>query len=233
MVLGIRRSGRRGPPLRPDLVRHPRPAAARQGPGARAPRSSSSCRRCSIVSFGMPMQRDRVSQSPPAESRDDGTRAPEPEMRRTEPEPPTSAPPAPAPGPRGGDTAEVQPPPPVPAQPSRAPRASAPRSESEKAGDPAGGGGPPPGVPAARKTDWDVVPVFYGTDRVRKDEPKRIAYSVGPGAATGTGPRAGDRAEVAPGAQHRAPVRDPRALLPDHHLRAGRRPQAALHHPAS
>ena len=129
------------------------------------------------LSFGMPMQRDRVSQSPPAESRNDGTRAPAPEMRRMEPEAPTSAPPAPAPGPRGGDTTEVQPPPPLPAQPSRAPRASAPRSESENAGEPAGGSGPPPGVPAAEKTDWDVVPVFYGTDRVRKDDPKRIAYT--------------------------------------------------------
>ena len=121
------------------------------------------------LSFGMPMQRDRVSQAPPVESREDGTRAPAPEMRRMEPEPPTTAP-APAPGPRSGDTAEVQPPPPVPTQPSRAPRASPP-------GDPAGGGGPPPGVPANEKTDWDVVPVFYGTDRVRKDDPKRIAYT--------------------------------------------------------
>jgi esterase/lipase superfamily enzyme len=129
------------------------------------------------LSFGMSMQRDRVSQSPPMESRDDGTRAPEPDMRRGAPEPPTSAPPAP--GPRGGDTVEVQPPPhPVPTQPSRAPRASPPRSEAEKPGDPAGGGGgPPPGVPAAEQTDWDVVPVFYGTDRVRADEPKRIVYT--------------------------------------------------------
>lgn len=126
------------------------------------------------LSFGMPMQRDRVSQSPPMESRDDGTRAPEPDMRRRLPE----APPAPAPGPRGSDTAEVQPPPPpVTTQPSRAPRATPPASESGKPGDPAGGGGPPPGVPAAEKTDWDVVPVFYGTDRVRKDDPKRIAYT--------------------------------------------------------
>ena len=69
------------------------------------------------LSFGMPMQRDRVSQSPPADPRDDGTRAPAPEMRRMEPEPPTSAPPAPAPVPRGGDTAEVQ-----------APSASCPRA---------------------------------------------------------------------------------------------------------
>ncbi len=36
---------------------------------------------------------------------------------------------------------------------------------------------PPPGVPAQPETDWDVVPVFYGTDRVHKDEPKRIAYT--------------------------------------------------------
>ena len=72
------------------------------------------------LSFGMPLQRDRVSQSPPVASRDDGTPAPEPDMRRRAPEPPTSAPSAPAPGPRGGDTAEVQPPP-VPTQPSRAP----------------------------------------------------------------------------------------------------------------
>ena len=32
-------------------------------------------------------------------------------------------------------------------------------------------------MPAQPETDWDVVPVFYGTDRVRKDEPKRIAYT--------------------------------------------------------
>jgi esterase/lipase superfamily enzyme len=129
------------------------------------------------LSFGMPLQRDRVSQSPPVGSRDEATRVPEDDMRRRAPEPQTSAPPAPAPGPRGGDTAEVQPPPPpppVPTQPSRAPRATPP---ADKPGDPAGGGGPPPGVPAAEKADWDVVPVFYGTDRVRKDDPKRIAYT--------------------------------------------------------
>jgi esterase/lipase superfamily enzyme len=28
----------------------------------------------------------------------------------------------------------------------------------------------------ATQTDWDVVPVFYGTDRDRKDAPKRIGY---------------------------------------------------------
>jgi esterase/lipase superfamily enzyme len=31
-------------------------------------------------------------------------------------------------------------------------------------------------VPAAAQTDWDVVPVFYGTDRARTNDPKRISY---------------------------------------------------------
>ena len=36
---------------------------------------------------------------------------------------------------------------------------------------------PQPVPPEAPQADWDVVPVFYGTDRVRKDEPKRVAYT--------------------------------------------------------
>jgi esterase/lipase superfamily enzyme len=32
-------------------------------------------------------------------------------------------------------------------------------------------------VPASPETHWDVVPVFYGTDRVRKDDPKRVIYT--------------------------------------------------------
>src|SRR5262245_14403228 len=35
---------------------------------------------------------------------------------------------------------------------------------------------PPPDGPAQPEGAWDVVPVFYGTDRVRKEEPKRITY---------------------------------------------------------
>jgi esterase/lipase superfamily enzyme len=57
---------------------------------------------------------------------------------------------------------------PAPA-PSRAASPGAPRSaQSEPA--------PPPGV-AAQPSAWDVVPVFYGTDRVRKAEPSRIFYA--------------------------------------------------------
>ena len=33
------------------------------------------------------------------------------------------------------------------------------------------------GVPAQPESEWDVVPVFYGTDRARKEEAKRIGYT--------------------------------------------------------
>jgi esterase/lipase superfamily enzyme len=36
---------------------------------------------------------------------------------------------------------------------------------------------PPPGAPGAAQGDWDVVPVFYGTDRARKDQPQRMLYT--------------------------------------------------------
>jgi esterase/lipase superfamily enzyme len=36
---------------------------------------------------------------------------------------------------------------------------------------------PPQSAPTPPQADWDVVPVFYGTDRVRKDEPKRAVYT--------------------------------------------------------
>ena len=32
-------------------------------------------------------------------------------------------------------------------------------------------------TPGADAKDWDVVPVFYGTDREREPNPKRISYS--------------------------------------------------------
>ncbi len=89
------------------------------------------------------------------------------------PEPPVAA--APAPGSASGGEA---------AQPRPRSRGI---TRSEEA--PATGGAPPPKAsapPAAaapvaaraeeKPTDWDVVPVFYGTDRSRRDQPKRIAY---------------------------------------------------------
>ena len=71
----------------------------------------------------------------------------------------TEVPPS-ADDPRSSSRPYVSPPPPVKA--ARAPE----------------GGGPPPGVPAAQDNGWDVVPVFYGTDRMRRTETARIAYSV-------------------------------------------------------
>ena len=68
---------------------------------------------------------------------------------------------------------------------SVAPSATAP--PTPKSDNPPGGAGaaapptgtgvvPPSGTAAAPSTDWDVVPVFFGTDRNRKDQPKRIGY---------------------------------------------------------
>ena len=82
----------------------------------------------------------------------------------------------------------VPPPPPPPATepaPAAPPplTAEAPKTRSARPEPPPSGGSgapspaPPPGVPAQPESDWDVVPVFYGTDRVHKDEPKRIFYT--------------------------------------------------------
>jgi esterase/lipase superfamily enzyme len=47
----------------------------------------------------------------------------------------------------------------------------------EASGDHARGGGPRPAPPAPPPgAEWDLVPVFYGTDRARSDGPDRIAY---------------------------------------------------------
>ena len=89
------------------------------------------------------------------------------------PRPPSATPPAPPP------PAAAEPPTAASPPPSTAPSAP---SATRSARPPAGGSGapspaPPPGVPAQPEGDWDVVPVFYGTDRVHKEEPKRIVYT--------------------------------------------------------
>lgn len=77
---------------------------------------------------------------------------------------PLAQPPMPGPQPPA-KTAEVP-----PQSPARAPQVATKEVDGK-------GGGPPPGVPASAETHWDVVPVFYGTDRVRKNEPKRVIYT--------------------------------------------------------
>jgi esterase/lipase superfamily enzyme len=69
----------------------------------------------------------------------------------------------------------AQPPAPSTAQPRPAPaqpEASPPAGSTPGSASPA----PPPGVAAQPEGSWDIVPVFYGTDRQRVEEPKRISY---------------------------------------------------------
>jgi esterase/lipase superfamily enzyme len=51
-------------------------------------------------------------------------------------------------------------------------RAPQPAGASASTGDVAAA----PGAPAPENADWDIVPVFYGTDRARKTEGGRVAY---------------------------------------------------------
>ena len=121
------------------------------------------------LSLGMPTQRvgsgSESAAKPPTAVRDGSKGAPQGEIQVKQQEPaPTAAPPP---------TSRPDASPPLP-QPSPA---RAPKMGSKDITEESAKGGPAPGVPAAPQADWDVVPVFYGTDRVRKDEPKRIAYS--------------------------------------------------------
>jgi esterase/lipase superfamily enzyme len=79
----------------------------------------------------------------------------------------------------GPDRPEL--PPPETAKAAKpAPSAAQPAPPSRSAGTKAptrnGDVAPSPGASAAAKGDWDVVPVFYGTDRARKGGPERVAY---------------------------------------------------------
>ena len=90
------------------------------------------------------------------------------------PRPPSAVPPPPPPPPPAAEPAPAAPPPLTAEAPkTRSARPEPPPSGGSGAPSPA----PPPGVPAQPESDWDVVPVFYGTDRVHKDEPKRISYT--------------------------------------------------------
>jgi len=76
---------------------------------------------------------------------------------------PVAAPPPAAAKSAASAKASAAPPPPRPAD----------TGTTTKNGDVAGS----PGAAAPAKDDWDVVPVFYGTDRVRKDAAARIGYN--------------------------------------------------------
>ena len=79
--------------------------------------------------------------------------------RENEARRPAEMPPAGAPAPAPSTTQERRAPAPSePLPPAETPRA------------------PPPGVAAQPEGAWDIVPVYYGTDRQRAEEPKRISY---------------------------------------------------------
>src|SRR5262249_23350579 len=66
----------------------------------------------------------------------------------------------------------------APDPPTAQPRPPALSETSPPAAVPPGGASPapPPGVAAQPEGAWDVVPVFYGTDRLRSEEATRISY---------------------------------------------------------
>ena len=110
----------------------------------------------------------------PAEPKSSAAPPPPPapaEPRSTAAPPPTPAMPPPPPVSQPAPRSLPRPDAAVPA-----PSPATPPMEAEKEGT-RSVGGPPPGSPSAAQGDWDVVPVFYGTDRVRKEEPKRVLYS--------------------------------------------------------
>lgn len=79
-------------------------------------------------------------------------------------EPPPPPPPTPAPITRAPAPSQPAPSAPAPSAEARPKTRAIVRSDEKSAG----GGAPP--------AEWDVVPVFYGTDRNRRDQAKRIAY---------------------------------------------------------
>ena len=90
----------------------------------------------------------------------------------------------------------------------------------------------PPAAAAAKKQDqtgWDVVPVFYGTDRAEEPNPKRVSYSSDRGHRLELGRALVTVPKIARGAADRAALGDPHSLLRRDDLRAGRGPQQALH----
>jgi esterase/lipase superfamily enzyme len=109
-----------------------------------------------------PPPSSRIQRSPPA------AQAPpsEPKSSAAPPAPAPPPPPVSQPAPRSLPATDAPAPQPTPA----------PGTESEKEAT-RSLAGPPPGSPTQPEGDWDVVPVFYGTDRARKDQPKRLLYT--------------------------------------------------------
>lgn len=110
-----------------------------------------------------PVPRSITPASPPRPAAPPPVAAAPPPPVAMAPPPPAAAPP---PLPRVGSA------PPPPAASSEAGRpATRGLTPTPRSSEPAGGSAAP-----APPTEWDIVPVYYGTDRNRRDLPKRIAY---------------------------------------------------------
>lgn len=95
---------------------------------------------------------------------------------------PSAGEPAPLPSPPPGGSFGGAPPP-EPLARGAPPAAPAPPPPGASSPDPVGGGAPPsaPAPPPADEAkkeqgEWDVVPVFYGTDRAQRPDEKRLDY---------------------------------------------------------
>jgi esterase/lipase superfamily enzyme len=125
------------------------------------------------------VQKKELAAPPPPsfESPRGGSRPPPlppmlPRVGSAPPPPPPPAAQAPMSAPPPPPLPPVAAAPPPPPAPSAAPRPSTRGlAAPPRAPEPVGSG-----APATAPTDWDIVPVFYGTDRNRRDLPKRIAY---------------------------------------------------------
>jgi esterase/lipase superfamily enzyme len=122
--------------------------------------------------FHEPLQRHAGREPPPVQAEDKASK-PNGAPRTADAPPPVTAPlppPTNAPAPPVDGSQPAPPPPPgnpIPVNPST--RASPPKDDVTRRL-------PAPAPATGAPTDWDVVPVFYGTDRKRIDGPKRVSY---------------------------------------------------------
>ncbi len=138
-------------PPSPEPTPPPPPASESPGPAAPAPTPAPE-----------PAQPDSSSGSSPDSSPDSG---PDSGMApRSSDDGASAPPPATTPGPTGGSG----PPTDAPAAGGEAPPPPPPVTPAPTATEPGRG--------AEESKDWDVVPVYYGTDRSRADGDKRIDY---------------------------------------------------------
>jgi esterase/lipase superfamily enzyme len=169
--IGFRRPGP-GPAKRDQKVateetkgRVPEVDARTRAPSASAPASESTS--------GARPQVPPTAEAPRA--------APPPPVAAAPVPPATAAPPM-APAPSASAPVAAAPPPP-PIAKSEPPRTRGltpsppPAAAARPSAPPAATTAPPPvGAAPTATPEWDLVPVWYGTDRARTDQPKRIAY---------------------------------------------------------